>query len=312
MVMLRVGAGGWAYFRVPGKSSLGAYSSVFDFVEVNSTYYTYPNPRTVSRWRRTVPTDFEFSVRCHRSIVDAFATKGGRKIIEVLEKMEGVCKTLRANVFAILLPLDRLGRSEVEKGLSELLPAFDGSGTRVAIEFRGGNPGEGVLNVMKDMDAVHCVDLSTDQPAYESDVLYSRLFGKGQDNVYQFDDRELREIARRASAPKFERSILAFHGVRMYGDSARLKTFLKTGEFPMVTGQVGLDSLRTVLKEDTKFPASKAELVSLQGWKLFDLSRRKRARAGRPLSKLPEGTYQNLDSVISALRYRSALDVPGA
>lgn len=308
MVMLRVGAGGWAYFRVPGKSSLRAYSSIFDFVEVNSTYYSYTDVRSVSRWRRTVPRDFEFSVRCHRSIADALASRGSMKIAAVMEKMGRVCRALRANVLAVLLPLDRLGRSEVERGLPELMSAFDGSGTRVAFEFRGGPPGESVLNMMEDGGAVHSVDLSRERPAYASDMLYSRLFGKGQDNVYQFDDGELREIARRASAPKFEKSILAFHGVRMYGDSARLKAFLRTGEFPMVTGQVGLDSLRTVLEEDAKFPASKVELVSLQGWKLFDLSPRKRARATGPLGKLPEGTYQSLDSVISTLRDRSALD----
>jgi hypothetical protein len=32
-----IGAGGWAYFQVPGVNSLAAYSKVFNFVEVNST-----------------------------------------------------------------------------------------------------------------------------------------------------------------------------------------------------------------------------------------------------------------------------------
>jgi uncharacterized protein YecE (DUF72 family) len=32
-----VGTGGWAYFKVPGESSLKAYSEVFNFIEVNYT-----------------------------------------------------------------------------------------------------------------------------------------------------------------------------------------------------------------------------------------------------------------------------------
>ena len=37
-----VGTGGWAYFTVPNKQSLKAYSEIFNFVEVNYTFYEYP------------------------------------------------------------------------------------------------------------------------------------------------------------------------------------------------------------------------------------------------------------------------------
>lgn len=302
LVMLRVGTGGWAYFRVPGTTSLRAYSSAFDFVEVNSTYYSHPNPRTVSLWRKVVPPDFDFSVRCHRSIVDALTSKRGARISDVVGRMERTCKILRASVLAVLLPTDRVAPSQQDKGVRELLSTFSADGTRVAVEFRGGPPGDDVLEIMKEREAVHSVDISREEPMYESDILYSRLFGKGLENIYEFDDGELQNISLKASAPKFEKSILAFHGVRMYRDGARLKAFLRTGDFPMVTGHTGLDSLRSVLAEDTKFPTSKAELVSLQGWKLFDASPRQRARAAGPLSRLPEGTYRSIDNVILNLR----------
>jgi len=310
LVMLRVGAGGWAYFRVPGTSSLRAYSSAFDSVEVNSTYYSYPKPRTVSLWRKVVPPDFDFSVRCHRSIVDAFNSKRGARVGDIVRRMARTCKILRASVLTVLLPTDRVAPSPQAKGLRELLSTFGANGTRVAVEFRGGPPSDYALETMKEGEAVHSVDISREEPKYESDILYSRLFGKGQENIYEFDDEELQRIALKASAPKFERSILAFHGVRMYRDGARLKAFLRTGAFPMVTGQVGLDSLRAVLAEDSRFPTSKAELVSLQGWKLFDVSPSQRARAAGPLNRLPEGTYRSLDSVISNLPTLPLVDEP--
>lgn len=43
-----VGAGGRAYFQVPGKPPLKAYSEIFNFVEVNSTFYEYPALATVN------------------------------------------------------------------------------------------------------------------------------------------------------------------------------------------------------------------------------------------------------------------------
>src|SRR5438034_4884081 len=103
---------------------------------------------------------------------------------------------------------------------------------------------------MKESGAVHCVDLSFDEPRYQSKVLYSRLFGKGEENIYEFDDRELKEIRKKASEPKFEKSILAFHGVRMYKDAGRVKSFIEKGYFPKITSGVGVDSIREVLSED--------------------------------------------------------------
>lgn len=302
MVGLRVGAGGWAYFQVPGKDSLKAYSSVFDFVEVNSTYYEYPGLKTVSSWRSRVPEGFEFSVRCHKNLVQAFEPNHGIDAPKVLERMEKVCSTLHASFLTILVPA-RIGLNEegLASGLEDALSTFHASGTRIAVELRGGLS-EKVLRVLEENDAVHSVDLSRQQPAYESKMLYSRLFGKGQDNVYEFDEGELREIATKASAPKFEKSILAFHGVRMYRDAGRLKSFLQKGKFPQITGQTGLDSLKEVLQEDASFPATKSELVAKEGWKLFDLTEDERTRAAEVLGELPDRTFPSLDDVMASLK----------
>ena len=70
-----VGTGGWAYFKVPGKQSLEAYSQVFNFVEVNHTFYEYPDSRTVENWRKRVPIDFTFAVRCHNDLTHKIGLK---------------------------------------------------------------------------------------------------------------------------------------------------------------------------------------------------------------------------------------------
>lgn len=293
---LRIGAGGWDYFAVPG-DRLKAYASAYDFVEVNSTYYRLPSPGRVAGWRKRVPGGFEFSVRCHRDLVERYQLELNSKAVHIIDSLEKVCRYLKATVLAILVPEPVAGDKELGPKLNALFSSLTIDPARIAVEFRGRGLSKNVLNVLADQGAIHAVDISKENPEVESKILYSRLFGKGKDNVYEFDDDELRDVKTKASSPKFEKSILAFHGVRMYRDAGRMKVFLKTGQFPSLTGHIGLDSLVEVLKEDTRFPISKSRLVEMQGWKLFDKTPDRRERARALLEELPDKTFANFEDL---------------
>ncbi len=283
MSQLLVGAGGWAYFQIPGTASLEAYSQAFDFVELNSSYYELPAISSASDWRKRVPDDFRFSVRCPRIIVDHYGLNllpGARLLIERLEE---VCE------------------NELAARVRDFLGTFSSGGTAVALEFRGMRPSGEVFDFMKESGAIHSVDLSNSEPRYEGRVLYSRLFGKGEENIYEFDDRELKEIAKKASAPKFEKSILAFHGVRMYRDAGRVKSFIEKGYFPKITSGVGTESIREVLSEDARFPTTKSRLLKDQGWKVFQDTDEVR-KISTVLEKLPEGEFNSLNDLMAELR----------
>ena len=56
------------------------------------------------------------------------------------------------------------------------------------------------------------------------------------------------------------------------------------------------------MKEDTRFPTTKSQLIEEQGWKLYDKSAEERARAREVLEKLPEGAYRTLDDVLASLK----------
>jgi uncharacterized protein YecE (DUF72 family) len=302
MGQLFIGAGGWDYFTIPNGDRLKAYSSAYDFVEVNSTYYRLPSPFAVGSWRRRVPPGFEFSVRCQKDLAELHRLELTPRTISIIHSMEKTCRHLNATVLTILIPKTLVGDRDFAPGLNSFLSTINLGETRIAIEFRGGEPTEEALKILHDHDAVHSVDLSTRDPKIESGILYSRLFGKGKENIYEFDDNELEGIATKASSLKFEKSILGFHGVRMCRDAARLKTFLDFGWFPSLTVQVGLESLAEVLKEDTRFPSTKSRLVADQGWKIYDKNPEERARAGEVLDKLPERTYTALDDVLASLK----------
>ncbi|MFN7985324.1 MAG: DUF72 domain-containing protein [Vicinamibacterales bacterium] len=72
---LRIGCSGWTYagwrreFYPPSLAtgaSLAHYTSVFDTVETNGTFYRLPAAETFVRWKAVTPDDFLMSVKASR------------------------------------------------------------------------------------------------------------------------------------------------------------------------------------------------------------------------------------------------------
>jgi len=299
-----IGAGGWAYFQVPDLHPLVAYSKAFDFVEVNSTFYETPSLKLAESWRKLVPPDFEFAVRCSKALTHKYRFQPIPEAFDVLEKMNAICSTLKAHILHLQIP-QTFQSTKTNIGLiRNFFSTANMKGIRVALEMRGHKQplNSYLAKVMQDFNMVHCVDLSKDEePAYKSDILYSRLFGKGPHNIYQPTDKELRKIDKRAFEGAHKKVAMTFHFVRMYKDAARFKTFKKTGKFPPVTRSIGVSSLKEVLKEDAKFPSSKTELIQHQGWKLIDLTKEEKDHASHLLQKLPEKMYNSINEVVQTL-----------
>src|SRR5437879_8245228 len=56
----------WYPKKMPAGERLGWYAQHFDMVEVNSTFYSVPDPRMVERWCATTPDRFTFDVKLHQ------------------------------------------------------------------------------------------------------------------------------------------------------------------------------------------------------------------------------------------------------
>ena len=56
----------WYPKKLPAGDRLAWYAQHFDLVEVNSTFYSAPEPRTVERWCAATPDDFKFDVKLHQ------------------------------------------------------------------------------------------------------------------------------------------------------------------------------------------------------------------------------------------------------
>jgi uncharacterized protein YecE (DUF72 family) len=78
-VLIRIGCAGWSLPRVEQErfpaagSHLERYASVFDAVEINSSFHRPHRPATYARWAAAVPSSFRFSVKLPKTILTIFA-----------------------------------------------------------------------------------------------------------------------------------------------------------------------------------------------------------------------------------------------
>ena len=292
-----VGAGGWGYFS----GGLAAYAQAFRFVEVNATFYRQIADSTARRWRARVATDFVFSVKAYRDVSHADRLRASAQARAAFAQSLRTARLLRAPYVILETPASLRFDSDQVKGLRNLAAMAPG-GTRVGLEARayaGSDLPASLRRAMGESGVLDVVDLSQSRPRVAGDAQYTRLFGPGPHNVYEFDDEDLREIDRRGRDAV--RVAFTFHGVRMYSDAARYLTFKKTGVFPHATPSRGLSSLEAVLSPDARFPSSKDDLVRQHGWKVIDLDDRTRAHAVCLLSALPRQTFHNVGEVVQAL-----------
>ena len=296
-----VGAGGWGYFA----GGLEAYASGFRFVELNASFYRPIPDAFARRWRSRVPPDFVFAVKANRTVSHTERLRASPRARAAFAQDLRTARLLAAPFLILETPPSlSIGRNELA-GLSDLIGMSE-SGLRIGLEARAHRRGplpDQVVRAMQDEGILDVVDASQTAPRVADEVVYTRLFGPGPDNVHQFDDRELREIDRVAGDSV--RAAFTFHGVRMYQDAARFLTFKRTDAFPAATASRGLASLEEVLRPDAHFPASREDLVRSQGWKVFDVDDELRAHASLVLERLPERVYADLADVVSELKTRT-------
>jgi uncharacterized protein YecE (DUF72 family) len=152
----------WYPRKMPAGERLGWYAQHFDLVEVNSTFYSVPEPRMVERWCAVTPDDFTFDVKLHqlfsfhstpakllppdlqsRAETDAKGSvKGTPEMQEVMLKvfLRAMAIFRNSGKMGVLLLQLSPAFSPRKHQLNELAPLIDGlGGYDLAIEFRNRN-----------------------------------------------------------------------------------------------------------------------------------------------------------------------------
>ena len=288
-----IGAGGWGYF--PG--GLRTYGRAFPFVEANVTFYRRIDEARAQRWRAQVPADFSFAVKVHRDVTHRSRMRATPAAQAAFADALAVARALRASIVVLEAPASVPFDRDACETLRDYASLLDG-GLRLAVEARAHAKGPlppAFSEALAETGCLEVVDPSLQGPRTPGPV-YARVFGPGEGNAWQFDDRELTALGR--TGERAQVAAYAFHGVRMYTDAARFLAFRRTGAFPPATSSVGVGSLDEVLRPDARFPAPRGALVRDHGWKVFDVDRRTRAHVRTTLERLPDRTYESLDALL--------------
>jgi uncharacterized protein YecE (DUF72 family) len=198
-------------------------------------------------------------------------------------KMIAYCRALKSPFLVLETPASYIFDTRAVQEARDFLSSVGHGGIKLVLEVRASKSPE-LVNLMQDYEVVHSVDLSREQPSYTLDVAYSRLFGKGKYNAYQFTDWELVEIDEKALKTGAKVIAMSYHGIRMSSDALRFMRYKKTGDFPAITSFTGVQSARAVLSEDAVFPSSKKALIEDQGWKVVDATPKTRIHLSDMLS----------------------------
>jgi uncharacterized protein YecE (DUF72 family) len=236
---IRIGTSGWTYAHWVGafypagtraEARLGVYARRFDAVEINNTFYSLPEPKTVAGWRLDVPEGFTFAVKASRYLTHLKKLKDPA---EPLARLLACIAPLEAKLGPLLFQLPPHWRVDHGRlrALLELLPA----GGRHAFEFRDASwHDDEVLDLLAAHGAAFVVfDIGGERSPVRvtADFVYLRLHGPGAAYEGSYDGRTLFGWARRCLGWRDEgRDVYVFfdNDQKAYApwDAHRLKTMI--------------------------------------------------------------------------------------
>jgi uncharacterized protein YecE (DUF72 family) len=165
------------------KSRLGYYSSLFNSLEINSSFYKLPMPRTFARWAEEVPDDFRFTVKLLKDITHA---KGLLYEPELVVKFMSAAAHLGSRKGCLLIQLPasitiHFAR-QIERLLEEVQACDPYNEWKKAVEFRHHSwYSEPVLKMLHKYNAAVVVQdmpkSKTPELEQEEDFTYLRYHG---------------------------------------------------------------------------------------------------------------------------------------
>ncbi len=134
---IRVGTSGYYYMHwrgkfypmdMPTKNYLNYYSTFFNTVEINSTFYHIPKENSIKNWVKSVNENFKFSVKVNRTI-----THFGEFKTQLFQEFQSRFKGVRQFIGFFLMQFPPSFRYN-EKNMEDLLSTE--TEFKTAIEFR--------------------------------------------------------------------------------------------------------------------------------------------------------------------------------
>jgi uncharacterized protein YecE (DUF72 family) len=309
---LLVGVGGWAYLPIKSGNKLEVCSKLYDFVEVNSTFYSMPPIERVKSWRKKGGENLEFTVKANRELTHVGHLEPTKRNFKIFEELLEMCRILNAQILQFQFPASYEVTDRVVSSWRDFFRSTSGRGLCYAIEAR--SPSAGSSENLKELIEEHDLIPTTDATRAEgkipyspkSKILYTRVFGK--EEKWSFDTEEIHDLTDRVQSSPARKKYVTFHNMTMYEDASRMKTVVKTGNDQNASpnAPLGLDSLKNVLTSGRiRFPATKQKLIEEFGWKIYDVDVDKKAHVSSALELLSDSlkaNYRSAEEVVEKLK----------
>jgi len=200
---IHVGCSGWFYWHwkkrfypedLPQSKWFNYYTSKFNTVELNSTFYHFPKISTAKGWYKDSPKNFLYTLKVSKLITHIKKFKGSKKLITDFYKVGEELKD-KMGCFLFQLPPSLKFK---EKKLEEIISQLDLE-KRNVLEFRHISWfTQDVYDVLKKNGVVFCVVSSPKLPediVKTSDDIYIRFHGRHGWYASNYSDDELRNWA---------------------------------------------------------------------------------------------------------------------
>jgi len=231
-VKIFVGTSGWNYDWNPDGLKWYARESGFNAVELNMSFYSFPKPSTVTRWRDE-GRDLRWSVKVHRSITHL--RRMNEKSVETWKRFREIFKPLEENIdfYLFQLPPQMPFGREAEKRLR----MFAGICEKMAVEPRHTSWFEN--QVLELFEEIGVYFVTPDSPLFEGlpqgrvyvvrGTCYVRMHGRLAWYNYGYLDEELEEVATAILRASPERVYVFFNNNHdMLADGRRLLEILRS------------------------------------------------------------------------------------
>jgi len=197
MGAIRLGCSGWDYrdwadifYTDKDESKLRAYSRIFNTAEINSTFYSYPQPGIVFGWATYTPQDFKFAAKLNRMITHEKKLDLSKGVMNDLMRFCELMKPLqeKGKLACILIQLPpgmKFRKDSIEEFL-KILP----SDLHFALEYRNETwLTDEAHSLLRDYNVATVVvdePLLPPETRLTSDIAYVRWHGRGQKMWYNY------------------------------------------------------------------------------------------------------------------------------
>lgn len=192
---------------VPQSKWLEYYCTQFDTLELNNTFYRFPEVKSLSKFYERTPDDFIFSVKAHKIITHTLRLKQAKQKVD--EFLDVVHNALQQKAQCILFQMPP-SFNNTEENLDRVLENIPQGSTNV-IEFRHESWwDEKVIAALKKHKLTFCNVSFPKLPETcytTSDKFYLRMHGVPELFKSSYADEKLKEIGKQLPKGKTEKYI---------------------------------------------------------------------------------------------------------